>query len=256
MDKIKRFLQENYKLIIPIVFMIVLFIAFLIYYKVSVSSNYRVDKEEKVFQYFYDKKYEYSATVSKNRKDVIVDFKPIGVTVSLDSTPIYLSDGKEVIFPSDMSVVMPTMSCAEYLSKGYSYITFKDNVYMLTTNRYHKKLNHYFLYDGLDMYFFIEDVTLKVNGEEIKLSPYSYIISKYNSYLSYYDKESDTYKTLTVGNSGIQVSNDYYTIIVDKDVIDYNGTNVILTSNISKLNTIDKKGQKVIIITFYFVVLC
>ena len=241
MKNIKSFIQDNYKVMIPIIFMIVLFIAFLVYYKVSVSSNYRVDKEEDVFQTFYDRKYEYKAIVSKNRKNVIVDFQPKDIKISLDSTPIYLKGGKTVIFPSNMSVVMPTIGCAEYLSPKYSYIYFKNNVYNLVTNRYHGKLNHYFLYDGGDMYFFIEKVTLKINNESIPLSPYSYIISKYNNYLFYYDMNSDTYKTLTVNGDSIVVENEYYKVLVDKDIIEYNG-NVILTSDISKLNTIDKKG--------------
>ena len=38
-DNIKKIIKENYKLVIPIVLMIVLFIAFLIYYKVSISNN-------------------------------------------------------------------------------------------------------------------------------------------------------------------------------------------------------------------------
>ena len=75
-DKITKFMKENYKLIIPIALMIVLFIAFLIYYKVSISNNYHIDTEEKVYQYFYDKKYEYNSIVSKNKKDVIIDFNP------------------------------------------------------------------------------------------------------------------------------------------------------------------------------------
>ena len=77
MDKVKKFLIDNYKLMIPILFMVVLFIAFLIYYQVSIHSNYHVDTEVNVYQYFSDRKYEYSAIVSKNRKGVIVDFKPI-----------------------------------------------------------------------------------------------------------------------------------------------------------------------------------
>ena len=59
----------------------------------------------------------------------------------MDSSPIYLKGGKTVIFPEDMSVVMPTIGCAEYLSPKYSYISFKNNVYSLVTNRYHGKLN-------------------------------------------------------------------------------------------------------------------
>ena len=242
MEKIKVFIRDNYKIMIPIGLIVVLFIAFLIYYKVSISSNYHIDKEENVYQYLYDRKYEYKTIVSKNRKDVIIDFKPVDIKINLDSSPIYISNRDEVILPQDMSVVMPTLSCAEYLSRGYSYITFKDGIYTLTTDKYQKKLNHYFLYDGDDLYFFIEKVTLKVNNEVIELSPYSYVIAKYNKYLSYYDKNSDTFKTLTLGSGDVIVENEYYKILVDRDTIDYQGTNVILTSSIENLNTIDKKG--------------
>ncbi len=242
MEKIKVFIRDNYKIMIPIGLIVVLFIAFLIYYKVSISSNYHIDKEENVYQYLYDRKYEYKTIVSKNRKDVIIDFKPVDIKINLDSSPIYISNRDEVILPQDMSVVMPTLSCAEYLSRGYSYITFKDGIYTLTTDKYQKKLNHYFLYDGDDLYFFIEKVTLKVNNEIIELSPYSYVIAKYNKYLSYYDKNSDTFKTLTLGSGDVIVENEYYKILVDRDTIDYQGTNVILTSSIENLNTIDKKG--------------
>ncbi len=244
MEKVKKFLMDNYKLMIPILFMLVLFIAFLIYYQVSIHSNYHVDTEVNVYQYFSDRKYEYSAMISKNRKDVIIDYKPIDVKINLDSTPIYYNSKKDdiVVFAKDMSVVMPTMSCAEYLAPGYSYITFKNNIYTMTTNKYNGKLNHYFLYDGGDLYFFIEKVILKINNEEIELSPYSYVIANYGGYLSYYDRGTDTYKTLTIGNHDIVVSNEYYKILIDKDIIDYQGTNVILTSKLDKLNTIDKKG--------------
>ena len=51
MEKIKKFLLDNYKIMIPIIFMFLLFVAFLIYYKVSISSQYHIDKEEDVFQY-------------------------------------------------------------------------------------------------------------------------------------------------------------------------------------------------------------
>ena len=242
MDKVQKFVNENYKLIIPIGFMAVLFIAFFIYYRISISNQYHIDTEEEVFQYFYDRKYEYKALISKNKKDVIVDLKSTNEKVNYDSTPLYTKKGNTVIFPEDMSVVMPTLNCSEYLSPKYSYITFKDGIYTLTTKKYHDKLNHYFLFDGNDLYFFIENVTLVVNNDKIELSPYSYLIAKYNNYLSYYDKKSDTFKTIKVGNSGISIENEYYKILVDRDVIEYQGGNFHLTSSIENLYTIDKKG--------------
>ena len=240
-DSIKNIIKENYKIIIPIVLIVVIFIAFLIYYQVLIRNNRTTDENVKVFQYFYEKKYEYNLVVSKNRKDVVVDIKPQDIKVNYDSTPIYYQKKDIIIFPEDMSVVMPTLSCAEYLSKGYSYITYANGIYNLTTDKYNKKLNHYFLYDGKDLYFFIEPVTLTVNNEKIKLSSLSYVIAKYNNSITYYDKKTDTFKIIETKDDSTKIENDYYSINISKDSLNYQGTNVILTSAIENLNTIDKK---------------
>ena len=240
-DNIKIFFKENYKLIIPITLMIVLFVSFLIYYKVMISDNYREEEIKEVYQYFYDTKYEYDLTISKNRKKEIVDIKSNNIDINFDSTPIYYKDKDIVILPQNMSIVMPTLSCAEYLSKQYSYITYENNIYTLTTNKYNNKLNHYFLYDGNDLYFFIEPVTLTINNEKIELSPFSYVIAIYNNYISYYDKKTDTFKTITITSDNPTVENNYYSINITTDNLNYQGTNVILTSDIEKLITIDEK---------------
>lgn len=240
-NKVIKIIKENYKLIIPITLMIVIFIAFLIYYKVLISNNYTKDETKEVYQYFYEKKYEYKLTISKNRKDEIVNIKPQDMKVNYDSTPIYYQKKDIIIFPEDMSVVMPTLSCAEYLSKGYSYITYNKGIYNLTTNKYSKKLNHYFLFDGKDLYFFIEPVTLTINNEKIELSSLSYIIAKYNNSITYYDKKTDTFKIIKTTGDNVKVENEYYSINIEKDSLNYQGTNILLTTDIKNLNTINKK---------------
>jgi len=241
LNDLKNIIKENYKLIIPIVLMIVIFIAFLIYYKVMISNNYTKDETIKAYQYFYGKKYEYDLVISKNRKDIIVGINPKDIKVNYDSTPIYYQEKDIIIFPEDMSVVMPTLSCAEYLSKGYSYITYEKGIYNLTTDKYDKRLNHYFLYDGKDLYFFIEPVTLTINNEKIELSSLSYVIAKYNKSITYYDKKTDTFKIIETDDDNSTIENDYYSINISKDSLTYQGTNIILTSAIENLNTIDKK---------------
>lgn len=240
-DNIKQIIKENYKLIIPITLLLVLFIAFLIYYKVMISNNYTKDETIKAFQYFYGERYDYNLNVSKNRKDVIVSIKPQDIKINYDSTPIYYQDKDIVILPKDMSVIMPTLSCAEYLARGYSYITYENGIYNIATDKYNKKLNHYFFYDGKDLYFFIEPVTLTVNNEKIELSPFSYVIAKYNNSITYYDKKTDTFKILEVTDDKTLIANEYYSINVSKDNLNYQGTNIILTSAIENLITIDKK---------------
>ena len=241
-EKIINFIKENYKLIIPISLIVVLFIAALVYYKVSIYDTYKKDTKDKFYQWFYGKKYEYNGVVSTNRKDEIVDFKTNDYEINFDSTPVYYQNKNIVIFTSNMSVVMPTLNCAEYLAPKYSYITLKKSNKILTTQKYNNKLGHYFLFDGKDLYFFLDEVKLKIDKQEITLSPLSFVIANRNSIL-YYDKESDTYKTINTTYDKSTVENDYFKLYISKDNIDYYGTNVILTPDLSKLNPINMKDN-------------
>lgn len=240
MKKINDIIKDNYKIIIPIMLMLLLFVAFFVYYQVYIRDVF-TDSNGSFYQYFYGKRYDYAGIVTTNRKDEVVDFKALDIEIEFDSTPIYYKNRNKVILPKDMSVVMPTLN-SEYLSKGYSLISYNKSTYNLITKNYNKRLNHYFFYDSKDLYFFIENVVLKVNDREIKLSPFSYVIySDRSNTLYYYDKENDKFETIMDINGEVVVSNDFYTIYVNKDSIKYYGGEVLLTSGIEHLNTIDMK---------------
>ena len=243
--KITNFFKENFKLIIPLALILVIFIAFFIYYKVSISDTYREYKNTRVYQYFYNEKYEYNAKIGFNRKKEIVEFETKDYDITYDSTPIYYKKENKVIFPTNMSVVMPTLNCSEYLTPKYSLITKKHSNNYLKTTKYDNKLGHYFLYDGLNLYFFLDEVKLTINNQEIKLSPLSYVYtSSTNQNVSYYDKKTDTSKTIEAKDYKTTVENDYYKVNINTDQIDYYGENVILTSQITSLSTIDMKDKK------------
>jgi hypothetical protein len=246
MNKVKKFiksLKEYYKIIIPLALILVLFIAFFIYYKVSILDNKTYDIDGNFYQYFYGEKYEYKGIVSTNRKGVIVGFKTDDYDIKFDSTPIYYKNKKEVIFPKDMSVVMPTLNCSEYKALGYSSLTYKKGNYTLSTDKYTGKLGRYFLYDGNDLYFFLDEVDLVIGNKKISLSSMSYVVAKYNNSIAYYDYDNDKYEIINVDNSDIYVENDFYKIYVLKDQLDYYDTEVILTSKISELNSIAMKDR-------------
>ena len=242
-NKIINYLKDNYKLMIPISLMIVVFIAAIIYYKVTIFDNYTKENEEKVYQWLYDQKYEYTGTVSTNRRNEIVKFIPKDLDIHLDSTPIYYQKKDKIIFPSNMSVVMPTLNCAEYLANKYSYVVVKEENNILVSEKYNNRLGHYFLYDGYDLYFFLDEVKLTINDTKIVLSPLSYLIAKSGKYISYYDKKTDTFKTINKTYNNITAETNYYKVNVITDTVDYFGTDVILTGRINELNPIKMKGN-------------
>lgn len=240
-NKIIDYIKENYKLMIPIALMIVVFIAAIVYYKVTIYDNYTKDNKEKFYQWLYGQKYEYTAIVSSNRKDEIVDVKPQNIDITFNSSPIYYEKQDKVIFPNNMSVVMPTLNCAEYYANKFSYITLKKDNITLTSEKYNKRLGHYFLYDGYDTYFFLDEVTLTIDKEKIKLSPLSFIIATSGKNITYYDYKTDVYKTIKTDKSNVIVENNFYKVNVITDSIDYYGTDVILTGKVTELNPIKMK---------------
>ena len=66
--------------------------------------------------------------------------------------------------------------------------------------------------------------------------------SRYNKYISYYNRKTDEFKTIETTDDTAKIENEYYIVNIVKDSIDYQGTDILVTSSIEHLNTIDKKG--------------
>ena len=70
---------------------------------------------------------------------------------------------------------------------------------MITMNAKSNEYNYFFLFDGKGLFFFPDEVVIKINDEEYKkLSGMSYvqIIGGYT--MTYYDRESDTSEVLEI----------------------------------------------------------
>ena len=238
LDKFGDFVKKNYKISIPIILLLVIFIGFVLYYFISRSSLFNKEEIIKAYQYFSSDKSAYSLKINKDRKGVIQSLDPSGVDVIYDSTPIYDSkDDSVVIFPSKMSIVAPVMNCSEYLVNPYSYIKLDNKKYNLVTKKFNSTLGHYFLYDGKDLYFFIEDVILVVDGKKIELSPYSYIVA-HRKNISYYDKKDDKYVTLDTKSYDNYVYNEFFKVYVNGDYIESGSEKVLLTVDLDTLSDI------------------
>lgn len=239
-NKIKKiFVDKNMKIIIPSIVLIVLLIVIFIYFKVYQYNNYRDKKDYKFYQYFNELKIEYDATISFNKDKVIKAFEPKEYKVNYGSKPIYYVDEdiNHVILPSDMMIILPLKREMLYKTPEFAYIEKVNSLQYLTFEDYHKNIDHYILYDGDDLYLFSDSVTLTIDGESITLSPLSYVIDTPDEF-SYYDYETDTYKTYTNYNE-IILSNEYYNINVSNDYLNILGEKVLLNVDIEFLNTLN-----------------
>ena len=209
MKKVIDFCKQRYKMLIPVMVVFVLLITVYFLYREYKYDNYRNKKEETVYQYFGGVKNEYTAIITYNLKNVIVDIKPKNKKIEYDATPIYYDDQNKILFPSEMNMVFPLKDGSQYKLYKYSIYEKIDNTDMITMNNKSDYYYHFFLFDGKGLYFFPEEVTLYVNNKEYrKLSSMSYVSMIGGYTLTYYDKEKDTSEVLEVEGKKVLVSSD------------------------------------------------
>lgn len=209
MKKVINFCKENYKILIPIMVAIVLLVTLFFLYKEYKYDNTRNKQEVNVFQYFGGMKTEYTAIVTYNLKNSIVNLEAKDKKIEYDSIPVYFNDENKVMFPSEMTIVFPLRNGSQF--KLYKYATYymEDNLHYIKNNIDIGNYNYFFLYDGKDVFFFPDEVTLRIDGKDYKqLGSKSYVSVIGGLTLIYYDTNTDTSEVIELNGSEVTVVND------------------------------------------------
>lgn len=218
MNSIISFCKRKYKVLIPIMVGLVLFVTLFFLYKEHKYENTRIKKEISVFQSFSGIRTDYTAIVTYNLKDRIVGLQSKDLKIYYDSTPIYYVDEKKVIFPEEMSVVFPLKKNGIQF-KVYKYASYYNNAggHFLSNNNDVKDASYgnFFMYDGEGLFFFPDEVYLKINNEEYKkLGAMSYVNLVSDFSLVYYDTNTDTGELIEMNNDSVVINSEYYDINV------------------------------------------
>ena len=209
MKKIIDFCKQKYKILIPIMVVFVLLIVVFFLYREYKYDNYRKKQEVAVYQYLGGNKEEYTAIITYNLKDVIVDVVGKDKKINYDATPIYYKDSDMILFPSDMTIVLPLRGVVS--NRLYKYTTYGmvDEIHKLTYGKQSEAYAHFFLFDGRGLYFFTDKVTLEIPGmDDILLSANSYaeVVGGYT--LAYYDRENDKAEIIDIDGKEVKAIND------------------------------------------------
>ena len=187
------------------------------------SLNSTTVESHDFYQWYSGQKVEYKGQLTFTRKEGLTELKATDRKVTLDSTPVYYSDENgKVIFPEDMAVVYPNNNGMMYRINHFADITEENGEIYLETNLATKtnksKLEKAFLYDGQDLYFFLERTSITVNGTTYEVSPLSYAIVRYKQSVEIYNYEKDEYQVIdTTETQDAKVVTDTYTINMSVD---------------------------------------
>ena len=187
------------------------------------SLNSTTVESHDFYQWYSGQRVEYKGELTFTRKEGLTELKATDRKVTLDSTPVYYADENgKVIFPEDMAVVYPNNNGMMYRINHFADITEENGDIYLETNLATKtnktKLEKAFLYDGQDLYFFLERTSITVNGTTYEVSPLSYAIVRYKQSVEIYNYEKDEYQVIdTTETQDAKVVTDTYTINMSVD---------------------------------------
>lgn len=233
MKKVISFLKQHLKLLIPlfIIIIAIIVICILLFMKKNINE-YKIEKA-KTYIYFGERRFDYNTELTLNAESGITKIKLNGQEVDLDSQPIYYTGMDKIIFPSEMSVIYPTTGQSYKIPRFTNIEIQNGTVYTDASNN---PLDNIFIYDGNDLYFFIDDAKLTVGETQVDLSPLSYVIYNYNGELYIYNHRDDQMYYLPNVTDNVYVETNKYKINLSIDSITYKDKEKLLIKNFTYLD--------------------
>lgn len=164
--------REPQKWMLPALILLAAAAVLLVFSYIKGETQLGIDAP--VYQYFLTRRTEYDAgTKLVSGEHGLVFSNDKGENAS-DVTPIYYRDTTELILPVSMSWMDPSTG-VEWAIPAFSHLKMDEKqVIRLQTDKQDLILNGGFLSDGLGTYVFFDETTLEVNGERMKLQPFSF----------------------------------------------------------------------------------
>lgn len=238
MNKVIDFVKEKYKVFIPILFILVILIVGFFFYN-EYKYEYTLEKKTyKVYKEVLGSKLDFDMDIYTNKRGIIKKLNS-NKDVSFDSNPIYFDGKDKVLFAQNMDIVFPYENNTEYMVSKYSLYEKKGNLHYINNEGNNKDYLYFFMYDGDDLYFFIDEVNLYIGGTEYtKLSGMSYV-SLVGDTLIYYDKDSDKTEAIDINSDdSVSIENKFISIDMRSNKL---GKSKLLSNNLDGLSKLRNK---------------
>lgn len=237
LNKIKN-IKVNPSILVIGILILILICSLVLFF---VFSDYKKMKTEKhnFYYYFSSERVDFEGNIITNSDNTILSLNNDNITIT--STPIYyLEQEKQMILPSNMEIVYPYKNKPMYklgkLSKVYNK---SNNIYVNTENGI-GRLYDCFLYDGADLYVFVENTTVIIGENKYELSPLSFVEAS-QGYIKIYNMYKDEYIFLEDYTGIVEAYTKEYYINLSHDTFTYNTAYYMLIKNVDGLSYVDFK---------------
>ena len=193
-------------------------------------------KNQDIYINFSEQKFDFKGDIVLDREDNVTSIKINGKKTKLYSEPVYFKDKKKLILPTNYSITFP-MNGKQNRINYYTSLEKIDNNYYLINNNLKFNMDKDFLFDGSDLYIFVNNCNVTFGGRTIKITPMSYVNYLFNTKTLYiYNYNEDKIYSFNNVDEDVIVVSDYYKVNVSSDIIYVNKKEKLLMKNFNYLN--------------------
>ena len=222
-----------------IVFILIVAMFFLFFKANRNIKEYHIE-DKTLYTYFGMQKLEYSSHITLTKESNATELKIDGNNVELGSEPLYYKDEKKILLPTNLSMILPLSNMNQKKVLYYSRIYEEDQKIILSRDDKKMDVSHTFLYDGNDLYLFLEDTKITVGDKEYEVPAFSYVQCIYNDelYIYNYQKNIEYIDLKELDNTDIYAKSNTYQVNINYDYVKFNDNSILLNKNIEGLEAV------------------
>ena len=193
-------------------------------------------KNENVYMIVAGEKFDYFSEITLDHEDKVTKLY-INETFekNLYNEPLYFANKDEAIFPNTMAVIFPIEGKIQKKVNRYTTVNGEGLQAILSNQGLKYALTDGFLYDGKDIYFFVEDGTLTWGDQKIEISAMSFVSCYYHEDLYVYDYESKKAMVFEKVDEDILATFDNYSVNISYDSVIVGEDSFLLQKNVEAL---------------------
>ena len=189
-------------------------------------------ESKELYTFAADHKLEYTGKLTLNHENNVTKMTYNGEEITFLSEPIYYKDQKKLVFPNKMSVVFPISNRNQYKINRFTVID-NEGVQPYAQNvDLNYGLTNAFIYDGYDVYVFVEAGTITYGDKTVEVSPMSFARCEYKGALSIYNFEKDEMIYEEMINDNVTATFENYSIDLSSDLLIVSEEPSLLTRSI------------------------
>lgn len=198
-------------------------------------------KDENVYMYVQDMRMDFYSTITLDHEDNVTKlYIDEEYEMDMGTEPLYYENKEEVIFPNVMSVIFPLEGKSQKKLNRFTTVNGEGIQAIISNQNLKYALVDGFIYDGGNLYFFVEKGTLTWGTNKIELSPMSMVDCYYQGDLSIYDYEKNEAVLYENVTDDVIITFDDYSVNLSYDSVAVDDSSFLLHKNIEKLATLEK----------------